>query len=83
MILNEDYILSNGVKIPKLGLGTWFINNKNVTKAVIDAAKIGCRHIDTAPSYFNEKGIGDGIRACGVDRKDMFVTTKINAGVKS
>ena len=83
MILEEKYTLSNGVEIPKLGLGTWFINNKDVSQAVKDAAKIGYRHIDTAQVYHNEKGVGDGIRACGVRRENMFVTSKLAAGVKS
>jgi diketogulonate reductase-like aldo/keto reductase len=82
-ILKETYTLSNGVEIPKLGLGTWFISNKNVVQAVKDAAKIGYRHIDTAPAYRNEKGVGEGIRTCGINRGDMFVTTKLDAEVKS
>ncbi|MFX1330720.1 MAG: aldo/keto reductase [Promethearchaeota archaeon] len=83
MILEEKYTLSNGVEIPKLGLGTWFISNENVGKAVKDAAKIGYRHFDTAQAYRNESGVGDGIRACDVKREDMFVTTKLAAEVKS
>ncbi|MFX1560552.1 MAG: aldo/keto reductase [Promethearchaeota archaeon] len=83
MILAEKYTLSNGVEIPKLGLGTWFISNENVGQAVMDAAKIGYRHIDTAQAYRNESGVGDGIRASGVKREDMFVTTKLAAEVKS
>ena len=83
MILEETYTLSNGVEIPKLGLGTWFISNKDVVQAVKDAAKIGYRHIDTAQAYRNESGVGDGIRASGVKREDMFVTTKLAAEVKS
>ncbi|MFX0019390.1 MAG: aldo/keto reductase [Candidatus Hermodarchaeota archaeon] len=83
MILEEKYTLSNGVEIPKLGLGTWFISNKDIEQAVKDAAKIGYRHIDTAQAYGNESGVGEGIRACGVKREDMFVTTKLAAEVKS
>jgi diketogulonate reductase-like aldo/keto reductase len=83
MILEEKFILSNGVEIPKLGLGTWFINNKDVGQAVKNAAKIGYRHIDTAQAYENESGVGDGIKACGVNREDMFVTTKLAAELKS
>jgi diketogulonate reductase-like aldo/keto reductase len=52
-------------------------------QAVKDAAKIGYRHIDTAQAYGNESGVGDGIRACGVKREDMFVGTKLAAEVKS
>jgi diketogulonate reductase-like aldo/keto reductase len=83
MILEEKYILSNGVEIPKLGLGTWFISDKDVVQAVKEAAKIGYRHIDTAQAYENESGVGYGIRASGVKREDMFVTTKLAAEVKS
>ena len=83
MILEEKYTLSNGIEIPKLGLGTWFISNKNAGQAVKDAVKIGYRHIDTAQAYRNESGVGDGIRMCGVKREDMFVTTKLAARVKT
>jgi len=83
MILEEKYTLSNGVDIPKLGLGTWFINNEDAVQAVKDAAKIGYRHIDTAQAYQNESGVGEGIRACGINRQDMFVTTKLADEVKS
>jgi diketogulonate reductase-like aldo/keto reductase len=83
MILEEKFTLSNGVEIPKLGLGTWFISNEDAVQAVKDAAQIGYRHIDTAQAYQNEAGVGDGIRACGVNRANMFVTTKVGAEVKS
>src|SRR4051794_27598219 len=83
MILEETYTLSNGVAIPKLGLGTWFINNEAVVQAVKDAAILGYRHIDTAQAYGNENGVGEGIRTCGVSREKMFVTTKLAAEVKS
>ena len=83
MILKEKYTLSNGIEIPKLALGTWFISDEDVVQAVKDAAEIGYRHIDTAQAYENESGVGEGIRACGVKREDMFVTTKLAAEVKS
>ncbi|GAB4019261.1 aldo/keto reductase [Spirosoma migulaei] len=83
MILDETYTLSNGVEIPKLGLGTWFISNSDVVQAVKDAVQIGYRHIDTAQAYQNESGVGEGIRACGVNREELFVTTKLAAEVKS
>ena len=83
MILEEKYTLSNGVEIPKIGLGTWFINNKEVVQAVVDAVEIGYRHFDTAQAYHNESGVGEGIRASGVNRQELFVTTKLAAEVKS
>ena len=83
MILEETYTLSNGIEIPKLGLGTWFIDNENAARAVKNAAEIGYRHIDTAQAYGNESGVGNGIRDCGVKRDAMFVTTKLAAEVKS
>ena len=83
MILEEKYTLSNGVEIPKLGLGTWFISDQDVEQAVKDAAQIGYRHIDTAQAYRNESGVGDGVRVSDVKREDMFVTTKLAAEVKS
>src|SRR5262245_61071304 len=83
MILEEKFTLSNGVEIPKLGLGTWEISDTDVVQAVKEAAQIGYRHIDTAQGYQNERGVGEGIRACGVKREDMFVTTKLDAVVKS
>lgn len=83
MILQENYKLSNGVEIPKVGLGTWFISDDDVVKAVQDAVKLGYRHIDTAQAYQNERGVGEGIRTSGVKREDLFVTTKLAAEVKS
>ena len=83
MILNESYTLSNGVKIPKLGLGTWEIPDDRAAQAVVDAVNIGYRHIDTAQGYGNERGVGEGIRTCGIARNELFVTTKLEAAIKS
>jgi diketogulonate reductase-like aldo/keto reductase len=83
MILKENYTLSNGVKIPKLGLGTWFISDADSVQAVKDAVNLGYRHIDTAQAYMNERGVGEGIRTSGVKREELFVTTKLAAEVKS
>lgn len=83
MILKETYTLSNGIKIPKLGLGTWFIKDEDAANAVTEAVKIGYRHIDTAQAYGNEAGVGKGVRSCGVPRDELFVTTKLAAEVKS
>jgi len=83
MILEENYTLSNGVEIPKLGLGTWMIDNDEVAEVVKDALEIGYRHIDTAQAYQNESGVGDGIKESDIAREDIFVTTKIAAELKS
>ena len=82
-ILNETYTLSNGVHIPKLGLGTWFIGDKDAAGAVRKAVKLGYRLIDTAQAYMNEAGVGEGVRTCGVPREEIFVTSKIAAEAKS
>ncbi|MFJ7631647.1 aldo/keto reductase [Streptomyces sp. NPDC097595] len=81
-ILNETYTLSNGVEIPKLGLGTWFIDDDQAAAAVRAAVEIGYRNIDTAQAYGNERGVGEGIRTSGVAREDLFVSTKLAAEIK-
>jgi len=83
MVLEEKFKLSNGVEIPKLGLGTWLIDDNTVAQTVNVAVEIGYRHIDTAQAYQNERGVGEGIRSCGVNRSEIFVTTKLAAEVKS
>ena len=83
MILNETYTLCNGIKIPKLGLGTWFINDGDAAQAVKSAVSLGYRLIDTAQAYGNEAGVGEGVRTCGVPREELFVTSKIAAEAKS
>ncbi|MGW0005265.1 aldo/keto reductase [Nocardia grenadensis] len=83
MILSETYTLSNGVRIPKLGLGTWFIDDDKAADAVTDAVAIGYRYIDTAQAYGNERGVGEGIRASGVPRAELFVSTKVAAEIKN
>lgn len=82
-ILNENYTLSNGVDIPKLGLGTWFIDDDKVAQVVRDAIELGYRNIDTAQAYGNERGVGEGIRTSGVARGDIFVSTKLAAEIKN
>ena len=82
MILQETHTLPNGVEIPKLALGTWMIDDDKVVDAVQAAVEIGYRHIDTAQAYGNERGVGEGIRSCGVPRYQLFVQTKLDAGVK-
>ena len=80
---NRTLTLNNGVKIPQLGLGTWFIDDDKVADAVKAAVKIGYRHIDTAQAYGNERGVGEGIRNCGVPREELFVVSKVAAEHKT
>jgi diketogulonate reductase-like aldo/keto reductase len=81
-ILNQTYTLSNDVAIPKLGLGTWFIDDDKAAQAVGDAVQIGYRNIDTAQAYGNERGVGEGVRTSGVPREELFVSTKLAAEIK-
>ncbi|MFF7337319.1 aldo/keto reductase [Streptomyces sp. NPDC008163] len=81
-ILNETYTLSNSVEIPKLGLGTWFIDDDKASDAVRAAIEIGYRNIDTAQAYGNERGVGEGVRTSGLAREDLFVSTKLAAEIK-
>jgi diketogulonate reductase-like aldo/keto reductase len=83
MILQEMYTLPNGVKIPKLGLGTWFIDDEKAPQTVRDAVETGYRHVDTAQAYQNERGVGEGVRSCGITREAIFVTTKLAAEIKT
>lgn len=79
----NELTLNNGVKIPQLGLGTWFIDDDKAADAVKAAVKLGYRHIDTAQAYGNERGIGEGIRTCGVPREELFVVSKVAAENKT
>lgn len=83
MILQETYTLANGIAIPKLGLGTWFIDNNKAAQAVRTAAELGYRLIDTAQAYGNERGVGEGIRTCGLKREELFVASKVAAEHKT
>ena len=68
--------LNNGIKIPQLGLGTWFIDDDKVAEAVKAAVDLGYRHIDTAQAYGNERGVGEGVRNCKIPREELFVVCK-------
>lgn len=81
-VLNETYTLSNDVEIPKLGLGTWFIDDSEAAQAVRAAVVAGYRNIDTAQAYGNERGVGEGIRTAGVPREELFISTKLAAEIK-
>ena len=69
MIFEESYTLHNGVAIPKLALGTWFIDDDKAAEAVQAAVNIGYRHIDTAQAYGNERGVGEGIAPAALTGK--------------
>ncbi len=70
-------VAANGAKIPAIGLGTWPMTGEICVNAVTAALRSGYRHIDTAAKYGNETEVGEGLRAGGVPRKDIWVTTKV------
>lgn len=69
--------LNDGNAIPQIGLGTWLAPDDEASNAVSSAFASGYRHVDTAAIYHNEKGVGQAIRACGIPREEIFVTTKL------
>ena len=79
----KEFILNNGVKAPALAYGTWLIKNENAANCVKMAIEAGYRHIDTAQAYRNEEGVGEGIRQSGIKREDIFITSKVQAEIKS
>jgi 2,5-diketo-D-gluconate reductase B len=68
---------ANGARIPLLGLGTWELRGRTCARVVEQALRLGYRHVDTAELYENEREVGEGFRASGAKRNDVFVTTKI------
>ena len=82
-MFDRSIVLNNGVKIPQLGLGTWFIDDDKAADAVKAAVEIGYRHIDTAQAYGNERGVGEGVRTCGIPRNELFVVSKVAAEHKT
>lgn len=80
---NKTIKLLNGVEVPQLGLGTWFIDDDKVVEAVQNAINLGYRHIDTAQAYGNERGVGEGIKKSNVRREDIFIQTKLIAEAKT
>ena len=82
-MFDDSIVLNNGVKIPQLGLGTWFIDDDKAADAVKAAVEIGYRHIDTAQAYGNERGVGEGVRTCGIPRNELFVVSKVAAEHKT
>jgi 2,5-diketo-D-gluconate reductase A len=72
--------LNDGTTIPQLGFGVFQIDPAETAQAVSTALEVGYRHIDTAEMYQNEKGVGEGVRSSGLDRGEVFVTSKLNNG---
>jgi diketogulonate reductase-like aldo/keto reductase len=70
-------VTAHGATIPVLGFGTWNISGELCARSVSDAIQIGYRHIDTAAGYRNEDRVGEGIRASGIPREQLFLTTKV------
>lgn len=82
-ILQETYTLSNGVNIPKIGLGTWQVKEGDEAyNSVLMALKNGYRHIDTAEGYQNEESVGRAVRDSKIPREEIFVTSKLESHIK-
>src|SRR5215470_1420369 len=76
-IPDVEFVEGNGARIPLLGLGTWDLRGHVCARMVEQALRLGYRHIDTAEMYDNEREVGVGLRASGVNRNDVFIVTKI------
>ena len=77
-VLVPTIALNDGHAIPQLGFGVFQIDPEDTAEAVSEALEVGYRQIDTAQMYRNEEGVGEAVRACGVDRADVFVTSKLD-----
>jgi len=78
-LLAPTVSLTHGARMPVLGLGTWPFNDEEAERVVPRAIELGYRLVDTAENYGNERGVGRAVRACGLAREEVFVTTKFNA----
>jgi 2,5-diketo-D-gluconate reductase B len=68
---------AHGARIPLIGLGTWNLRGRSCARMVEQALRLGYRHVDTAEMYDNEREVGEGMRASGLARGQVFITTKI------
>jgi diketogulonate reductase-like aldo/keto reductase len=75
--VEAQFVEANGARIPAIGLGTWELRGRTCARLVEQAIKLGYRHIDTAQVYENEREVGEGLRASGIRRDEVFVTTKV------
>ncbi len=81
--MNDKFILNDGVEIPSIGLGTWQSSKEDAYSSTLAAIECGYRHIDTAYVYENEDAVGKAVKECGVNRKEIFITTKLPSHIKS
>ena len=72
-----QFVEAKGAKVPAIGLGTWELRGRTCARLVEQALRLGYRHIDTAQAYDNEREVGEALRASGVPRRDVFITTKV------
>jgi 2,5-diketo-D-gluconate reductase B len=77
MARSTEVVEAHGARIPLVGLGTWELRGRTCARMVEEALRLGYRHVDTAELYDNEYEVGEGLRASGVAREEVFVTTKI------
>lgn len=70
--------LNDGHSIPQVGLGTASLNDETVASVIVTAIEAGYRHIDTAYRYGNQRGVGKGVKASGIAREELFITTKLD-----
>ena len=83
-VLTETTALASGAQIPKIGFGTWLLEDgEQCYRAVADALRLGYRHIDTARAYHNETSVGRAVRESGIRRQDIFLTSKLAAEAKA
>src|SRR3954467_8684625 len=74
---DSPVVEAHGARIPQIGLGTWNLRGSTCVRMVEQALRPGYRHIDTAQMYDNEREVGEGLRASGVNRDEVFITTKV------
>jgi 2,5-diketo-D-gluconate reductase B len=75
--MTTPIVEANGARLPAIGLGTWDLRGRTCARMVEQALRLGYRHVDTAEMYGNESEVGDGLRACGIARREVFITTKV------
>jgi len=75
--MDISVVTSGGARIPAVGLGTWDLRRGTCVRMVEQALRLGYRHVDTAEMYGNEREVGEGLRASGISRDDVFITTKV------